>query len=113
MTFQDDLKLTKDQVHYLSTWQDFEKEVASNPRYRRWAFRGQASTWPMFSALSRHLTDYGVHQEAWPLQEQRILWLFKRKAHLFLDHVPAETDVFQWLALMQHHGAPTRLLDFT
>jgi FRG domain len=67
----------------------------------------------MFSALSRYLTNYGVHEEAWPLQEQRILWLFKRKAHLFLDHVPTETDVFQWLALMQHHGAPTRLLDFT
>jgi hypothetical protein len=41
------------------------------------------------------------------------LSLFKRKAHLFLDHIPAETDYFQWLALMQHHGAPTRLIDFT
>jgi hypothetical protein len=30
-----------------------------------------------------------------------------------LDHVPPDADSFQWLALMQHHGAPTRLLDLT
>jgi len=30
-----------------------------------------------------------------------------------LDHVPPERDSFQWLALLQHHGAPTRLLDLT
>ena len=63
MTFQDDLKLTQDQVRCFSTWQEFEQAVASNARYRRWAFRGQASTWPMFSALSRYLTDYGVHRK--------------------------------------------------
>jgi hypothetical protein len=50
---------------------------------------------------------------AWAEQEERIVRIFKRKAHLFLDHIPDETDAFQWLALMQHHGAPTRLLDFT
>jgi hypothetical protein len=41
------------------------------------------------------------------------LRIFKRKAHQFLHHVPALDDDLQWLALMQHHGAPTRLLDLT
>jgi hypothetical protein len=41
------------------------------------------------------------------------LRIFQKKAHLFLTHIPERSDTFQWLALMQHHGAPTRLLDFT
>jgi hypothetical protein len=57
--------------------------------------------------------SYKVHPDAWAQQEYRILRIFKRKAHLLLEHLPEETDSFQWLALMQHHGAPTRLLDFT
>jgi hypothetical protein len=38
---------------------------------------------------------------------------FERRAHFYLSpqHVP--TDKVEWLALMQHFGAPTRLLDFT
>lgn len=38
---------------------------------------------------------------------------FRRHAHTYLSRVPAETDTLEWLALMQHYGAPTRLLDFT
>jgi hypothetical protein len=45
--------------------------------------------------------------------EARILRIFKRKAHLFVSDLPDESDSFEWLALMQHHGAPTRLIDFT
>jgi hypothetical protein len=59
------------------------------------------------------LKGFAVHPDAWASQEERIGRIFRRKAHLFLEHVPAEEDAFQWLALMQHHGAPTRLLDFT
>lgn len=34
-------------------------------------------------------------------------------AHLYLNHTPKEDDALSWLAIMQHYGAPTRLLDFT
>lgn len=82
--------------------------------FESWAFRGQADArWPMFSALSRQLLYSGVHREAWTGQEERILRIFRRKSHLFLQHIPVESDAFEWLALMQHHGAPTRLLDAT
>lgn len=84
------------------------------PRLRSWAFRGQRDArWPLWTALSRRLHDAGVDPRAWRGQEERILRIFRRKAHLFLDHIPDEDDSFQWLSLMAHHGAPTRLLDFT
>lgn len=97
----------------ISSWSDFQSVVIS-PKYRNWAFRGQEdASWPLLSSLSRYLRTHGLHPNAWAEQEARIYRIFKRKAHLFLEHVPDDADAFQWLALMQHHGAPTRLLDFT
>jgi hypothetical protein len=96
-----------------SSWDDYRSTVTSD-RFQSWAFRGQSnSDWPLYSSLSRHLLTHDVHRDAWPQQEQRILRIFKRKAHLLLQHLPAAGDSFEWLALMQHHGAPTRLLDFS
>lgn len=105
--------LDRTQVVPITTWADYEAAIR-DPGLQGWAFRGQGfADWPVESALTRRFQKYGVHQSAWPLQERRILSLFKRKAHLFLEHIPNETDYFQWLGLMQHHGAPTRLIDFT
>lgn len=79
-----------------------------------WIFRGQADAmWALESTLGRRFHAAGIDPRAWPEQENRILRIFKRKAHLFLDHIPDDTDSFRWLGVMQHHGAPTRLLDFT
>jgi FRG domain-containing protein len=57
--------------------------------------------------------SFRIDPRAWREQEERILRIFKRKAIHFLDIVPDLEDDFEWLALMQDHGAPTRLLDFT
>jgi hypothetical protein len=100
-------------VVQLNSWADFLSVAAESP-YHNWAFRGQRdASLPLFSVLSRHLSTYKIDPRAWMDQEERILRIFKRKAIHFLSHIPDRDDDFQWLALMQDHGAPTRLLDFT
>jgi hypothetical protein len=100
-------------VFRLTSWDAFLKLVI-HPPYSNWAFRGERDErWPLYSSLSRYLQNFGVHKKAWPDQEARVLRIFKRKAHQFLERPPEWDDDFQWLALMQHHGAPTRLIDFT
>ena len=97
----------------LESWDEF-LGVITSPPYSNWAFRGERDErWPLYSSLSRYFQNFGVDRRAWPDQEGRILRIFKRKAHQFLEKPPAPDDDFQWLALMQHHGAPTRLIDFT
>jgi hypothetical protein len=100
-------------VFRLESWEAFLKLV-TKPPYSQWAFRGERDErWPLYSSISRYLQNFGVAAEAWPAQEERILRIFKRKAHQFIEKPPEFDDDFQWLALMQHHGAPTRLIDFT
>ena len=97
----------------IGSWDEFLRAI-TDPPYSNWAFRGERhAQWPLNTALARYFRDFQIHREAWPEQEGRILRIFKRKAHQYLAQPPAYGDDFQWLALMQHHGAPTRLLDFT
>jgi hypothetical protein len=97
--------------HPVATWTEFVAVVQGWPR--NWCFRGQGDErWPLTCSLTRHIEVSKVCQAAWELQETRIHRIFRRKSHLFIDDLPGE-DQLEWLALMQHHGAPTRLLDFT
>ncbi len=59
--------------------------------------------WPKRSRELKHMRCI----ECWSLRE------FKRKLYHYTQDVPQENDKLEWLALMQHYGAPTRLLDWT
>ena len=76
-----------------------------------WIFRGQAdATWPLQPSLERLAGELG---ELPSTVERYIDDEFRRNAHHYGNDLPNPDDVLGWLALMRHHGAPTRLLDFS
>lgn len=97
----------------IDSWDSYLRLVDSDS-YRNWAFRGQAdASWQLWPTITRELQNRRVNPRYWTEQEHRNIWIFQRKALHFLEKIPDVADTFRWMALMQHHGAPTRLLDFT
>ena len=77
-------------------------------------FRGQAdSDWHLEPVLYRLLKGIPL-EEALRLEFDAIQY-FKQHARAFLQPqmIPKDDDIGQWIALMQHHRAPTRMLDWT
>lgn len=95
----------------LNRWSEF---VDLTEAQAGWAFRGEVSAhWPLVSSLTRRLQTFCEDRSLWSLREERAVRVFRRKAHIYLSDRSALQDDLRCLALMQHHGAPTRLLDFT
>jgi hypothetical protein len=71
-------------------------------------FRGHSnSDYALVSTLDRFGNDeYGQN-------EKLLIRQFKKSALNFLKSNQLPTTAFEWLALMQHYGVPTRLLDLT
>jgi len=98
-------------VVHLHRWSEF---VGHTQALEGWAFRGQTSTqWPLVSTLTRRLQTFSPDPRLWPLREARAMRIFRRKAHIHLPDTTALDDELRCLAMMQHHGAATRLLDFS
>lgn len=107
-----------------NSWKDFISW--SNELQDSWCFRGQReATWSLFTSLDRgvrreYSADYpdGIHvsghyhldREA---EQRELLFRFQQQAHLYISNLPSSEDLASWFALMQHHGAPTRFLDWT
>lgn len=95
----------------VTTWHEF---MSLSAELDGWAFRGQQEAgWPLLSSLSRYLNAYIPDRKSWRSREERAIRIFQRKAHNYLTDPSVLNNPLRCLALMQHHGAPTRLLDFT
>lgn len=94
-----------------STWNE-ARELASEMCY--WIFRGQTdSEWNLTTTLERAAAYSACDQRNIPQVEKYILKQFQRRANQYLHELPESDRLFEWLSLIQHHGGPTRLLDFT
>lgn len=115
----EDTKITEE----FSTWGAFEKyldkelNIFSDPDKQRdteWIFRGMRNEdWHLESRLQRALEGYGRRSHS-KMIESKLVKDFRRQ---FVNYegrwTPGAIPAADLLALMQHYGAPTRLLDWT
>ncbi len=93
---------------YAAKW----RRGAESAQADQWIFRGQGNaSYPPRSTLERWATACGCTDPQ--RMERAVLSEFKRRAHHYVDRCPDDDDDLEWLALLRHYGAPTRLLDAT
>jgi hypothetical protein len=74
-----------------------------------WIFRGQKDAeWGLKPSIER-LGSKG----SWNRQEQAALKEFRDRATKYADQFTPPGNNLAWLAMLQHYGGPTRLLDWT
>ncbi|HUY14116.1 MAG TPA: FRG domain-containing protein [Terriglobia bacterium] len=76
-----------------------------------WIFRGhKKAAYPLKPSIEREPRGKDV---SWAKLESMVLREFKSKAPMLIAPSDVPSEKLGWLALMQHYGVSTRLLDFT
>ena len=104
-----------------TTWDEVVEllDETQRPAMRRsqWVYRGQPDAeWGLSTTLERAARKVGITGKRLPRIERALLRRFRGQAKDLADSTgnwDERWSDIEWLALMQHHGAPTRLLDWS
>ncbi|HEX9771544.1 MAG TPA: FRG domain-containing protein [Kiloniellales bacterium] len=98
----------------VAEWPELHEHLVKYLNKSEWVFRGQGSEcWHLETGIERLRTLFNVDWSKLPDYEWKLLREFRRRAHIYHSSPPAKHDHLEWLALLRHHGGPTRLLDFS
>ena len=89
-------------VEYIS----ITNEYVTSKKSKYTLFRGQLEDWPLLPKIARFKEIGDIISF-----EQSLLSHFRREAFPFLNIIP--NNDWEWLSIAQHHGLPTRLLDWS
>jgi len=96
----------------IESWEELAKWVGTHNKIN-WIFRGERQQgWRLIPKIGRleyhnEVRGYTFEAEKWIFNQ------FKRKARAHLTLGVEPVTEWEWLALAQHHGLPTRMLDWT
>lgn len=98
----------------LHNWPEFQDWAAQLGGIQRYIFRGQSdSTWPLRTSLARHFLKNKVAPNEWRKRELKMYKIFRQHLLKLCPGLYDNWNSLDILSLMQHHGTPTRLIDFT
>jgi hypothetical protein len=92
-------------TYSVSSFREYQDIILNIPTDQFALYRGQALDRTLLPKIARYRLDDAEETEREMLED------FKRRSFTLIDYQPANS--WDWLALAQHHGMATRLLDWT
>ncbi len=110
------ISYTSENIATADQFPDFFRQKFSD---HKWCFRGHADAdWDLTSSLERYCNDFNfsLKDKAQDV-EKFLIREFSRNVFAYASELPSisssqDPPLQEVLALMQHHGAPTRLMDW-